>query len=819
MTAKNKKTGRRPATWNGEINYALVEGVRPPMYKAMKYWGKKPHNIWKQYIAHYCPPAGVVLDPFVGSGITAFEAAKIGRKAIALDLNPLSAFMIEVLASSFDEAAFLQAYRSIVDSIEMDRVYQRHYIRIIGEDKATVFNYRWYEGRITQVAIEAPGGKRSMVAPDAHDLEKAAEMRRLDIPFWYPGDKFPDTPSINHKFIRAIGGDKFEFLWTRRNLYLLSKLFDAILNQTNKNVRLCLLSGFIQTLHLTCKMVYPRSTASNRDFSGSWGRADYMIRRKSMEQNPLVVFSRSCVEKQGILSAMRDTSATFPNGISIYDITKAKGPRASASINYGIVDVADLANYLKGKSVDFIITDPPYAGLVRYLDLSLVWLVWLKRFDKKYDPDLLAEITIKRGKVDRGEYQRRLNNAFKQMHRVLKDDGKLVVTFHHKDLREWNDFVRAVRLSGFKFDKVTHQYNKRAGESNVANPYGTSASDFYIRCVKKREVDFTDDTSELGNFIIQKAIEIIAIRNEATPYDFIFSGLVPELLQAGLTQPTDSRCEVERILQSQVGLGKIFTRTPNTTSKAGDLWWFVDPTRHISHPDRPLKSRVEDTIVTLLRRKVAVRFDDVLSELFRTYPNGLTPDIRAVLPILEKYAFRSAGKWKIKPSVLKQSTQHTEMIRKILDIGRKVGMHTYTGRREQADTCEDGKILRDCSDVPSLIGLTKAYEGPALERLQMIDAIWLSPKEDSVKCVFEVENTTDFLSALHRASNLECAIPKIMVVPDDRESELLRTKDPLFVREFAAGNWRYTTYSVLGNLAGYSRPSMRELLAVSKDLN
>jgi adenine-specific DNA methylase len=90
---------------------------------------------------------------------------------------------------------------------------------------------------------------------------------------------------------------------------------------------------------------------------------------------------------------------------------------------------------------------------------------------------MMAEITIKDGQIDRDEYRRRLTNAFRQMHRVLKDDGKIVITFHHKEIKEWNEFVNAVRLSGFTFDKVTHQYNKRSGESNVANPYGTSGSD------------------------------------------------------------------------------------------------------------------------------------------------------------------------------------------------------------------------------------------------------------------------------------------------------------------------------------------------------
>jgi len=91
-----------------DINYPLVEETRPQMYRAMKYWGKKPHNIWSQYIDRYTPPGGLMADPFAGSAVAAIEAARLGRRAIAFDLNPLTAFIIEVTASAtrFDEDVF-----------------------------------------------------------------------------------------------------------------------------------------------------------------------------------------------------------------------------------------------------------------------------------------------------------------------------------------------------------------------------------------------------------------------------------------------------------------------------------------------------------------------------------------------------------------------------------------------------------------------------------------------------------------------------------------------------------------------------------------
>lgn len=801
-----------------DINYALVEGTRPPIYKAMKYWGKKPHNIWSTYIERYCPTDGLVLDPFVGSGIAAFEAAKLGRKCAAFDLNPLSGFFIESLATPLKEEAFLAEYEKIVAKIEVDAVYKKHFLTTYDSKPAVVYNYRWLWGDLSEVVLKTSDGEQARIPARDTDKVKIAAMKEIGIPYWYPKDNFPNTPSITHKFIKDLGGDSFADLWTRRNLYLLAQMFDEILKVKDTSVQLHLASGFIQTLHLTFRMVYPRSTESNRDFSGSWGRADYMIRRKQMEQNPLIVFQRSCIGKQGVLNALKDAKSQFPKGISVSDITTTRRLRKRSLINFGTVDVADLQQYLGDRSVDFIITDPPYAGLVYYLDLSLVWLVWLKKLDKKrYSPDLLAEITIKEGQIGRDEYRRRLINAFKEMHRVLKDDGKIVITFHHQKIKEWNEFVNAVRMSGFTFDKVTHQYNKRSGESNVANPYGTSGSDFYIRCVKQRDVDFTNDASGLEHFVVRKAIEIIARRNEPTPYNFIFDGLVPELLQAGHSHFTQSRDNVASMLKKHAGDGKVFCWKKNTDTKSGDIWWFNKPEKQISHPDRPLKDRVEDTIVALLRRKISVKLDDVLAELFREYPNGLTPDIRAVRAILEKYAFRSSGQWKIKDTTRSLVTKHTAAIEHIVQIAKRARQKSFVGRREQPEPCSTGKILRDiasCSMLDSLEG----FDEQQIDRISMIDVLWLTNDLSKVTAAFEVENSTNFTSALQRASNLEPSTLKFMVVPDDREGELLGMTDPLFVAAFHTYSWKYVTYSAIDKLAGYSKASLKELMSVSKDV-
>jgi len=284
------------------------------------------------------------------------------------------------------------------------------------------------------------------------------------------------------------------------------------------------------------------------------------------------------------------------------------------------------------------------------------------------------------------------------------------ITFHHQRLREWNDFVNAVKLAGFRFDKVTHQFNRRSGESNVSNPYGTSGVDFYIRCVKHRDVDFTDDQSGLSHFIIMKAIEIIVLRNEPTPYEFLVNGLIPELLQAGYMQPKEYQDELLRVLTKEEGEGKIFLRTPNNESKSGDIWWFNSPSEHITYPDLPLQDRVEQTIISMLRRKVSVRFDDVLGELFKTFPNGLTPDPRSITHTLEKYAYKSSTYWKIKQSTISAVTEHTVTIEKIAKIGSCSGYQIYIGKREQPEFLPDGTLLKSVATIHDLQMLQMEYQ-------------------------------------------------------------------------------------------------------------
>jgi len=82
------------------------------------YFTRQTWNVVQSYIKNFTKPDDLVLDPFGGSGITLVEALMTGRKAIHLDLNPLSAFMVKSLIAPVDKVAFLNSFSVIKNQFE-----------------------------------------------------------------------------------------------------------------------------------------------------------------------------------------------------------------------------------------------------------------------------------------------------------------------------------------------------------------------------------------------------------------------------------------------------------------------------------------------------------------------------------------------------------------------------------------------------------------------------------------------------------------------------------------------------------------------------
>lgn len=106
-TAPKKVVKTAPFSY---LDCSLLEEIPVKKRAAKRHFGvhgyftKQSWNVVNEYIKNFSQAGDLVLDPFGGSGVTAVEAMILNRKAIHLDLNPMSTFLIDALTVPVDLA-------------------------------------------------------------------------------------------------------------------------------------------------------------------------------------------------------------------------------------------------------------------------------------------------------------------------------------------------------------------------------------------------------------------------------------------------------------------------------------------------------------------------------------------------------------------------------------------------------------------------------------------------------------------------------------------------------------------------------------------
>ena len=100
------------------LNRQIPPEAHTPMYNFHKYWSRKTWNVVGKFIENYCPENGIVYDPFGGSGVTAMEALKRGRKVIISDLNPIASEITRLTIKPVNLTKLHEAYEKIEKKVK-----------------------------------------------------------------------------------------------------------------------------------------------------------------------------------------------------------------------------------------------------------------------------------------------------------------------------------------------------------------------------------------------------------------------------------------------------------------------------------------------------------------------------------------------------------------------------------------------------------------------------------------------------------------------------------------------------------------------------
>lgn len=450
----------------------LTEDTRPTLYRGLKYWGKKPHNVWRELIQQHTLENDVVYDPFAGSALTFFEAIKIKRKPVICDINPITLFLVEVYSKNYDIEKIKKIAQNIIKNCKTRKLYTLNYKTMCSSccREIDIYNYRWVDGGNKELSYKCPYCHHTIT--EQNNIRVYGEKLNL----WKPSFDLSTLASVNSSFIQKIGGSDISNLWTPRNLELLSLLFSEI-NKVEYPERDALMFAFLQIVHLTTKMCALRGKDANRPLSTSWGRPAYLGLKDFMEQNPIMQFERAINGKTGIINCLLSRDEYLPKysySTNIKDLSKVDG----------VILLKDSREVSKGFKSDLVITDPPYGSIIQYGELSQVWNVWLSKYDKRYIVSLDKEIIVNKN----NGYEQYIHNMTKVLtncRKILKPDSSIIITYNSNKTEDWIALKQAIYAASLCIEEKQIQVNKRSSEAQVSSKQGIAISDYYFSLSSK----------------------------------------------------------------------------------------------------------------------------------------------------------------------------------------------------------------------------------------------------------------------------------------------------------------------------------------------
>ncbi|GIV84226.1 MAG: hypothetical protein KatS3mg052_1233 [Candidatus Roseilinea sp.] len=172
-------------------------------------------------------------------------------------------------------------------------------------------------------------------------------------------------------------------------------------------------------------------------------------------------------------------------------VLQREGDGTSASVTRG--DGESLA--IGSRTMNCVVTDPPYFDAIAYGDISDYFYVWLKRGLGEVIPEALVTPLTPKGdeatalkhrhggdaeKAD-AHFKSKLAAVLAEAHRVLKPDGVISIMFAHQSTKAWTALIQALFDAGLSID-ATWPIDTEREVRSVALGASALASSITVSC-------------------------------------------------------------------------------------------------------------------------------------------------------------------------------------------------------------------------------------------------------------------------------------------------------------------------------------------------
>lgn len=316
------------------------------------------------------------------------------------------------------------------------------------------------------------------------------------------GEKTRELLNFNFKF--------FRMLFNERQLLCLSLLLSEIKKTDDNNIKELLVSSFSSSLeyhNLLCQYNY----GSKRSIINSFNYHAYPITMIPLENNVWGAKIGAGTFKsylKRLLEAKQYCNTPFEK-------YRREGKVVSKSINgekikgklastfeellqdknaMVLCRTSEDMSFIPDKSIDAVITDPPYYSNVMYSELADFFYVWLREALKDDYEEFKPELSPKLNEIVKNKVQGKgdqffidgITRVFKECHRVLKDDCPMVFTYHHKQSQAWAAILDAILKAGFYVSAMYPVTSEPAFNPHIKNK-DSIEYDAIIVCRKRTE--------------------------------------------------------------------------------------------------------------------------------------------------------------------------------------------------------------------------------------------------------------------------------------------------------------------------------------------
>ena len=313
----------------------------------------------------------------------------------------------------------------------------------------------------------------------------------------------------NTNQMRKHGYKRFRDLFNKRQLLCLGLLLKKINEIEDKESQFWLLlafSGMLEMNNMFCRYQANAYKICNIFFNHAYVPVSMPVENNiwgtELGTGTFVKTINKIIRGKSFCNDIYDIAIKEKNGKK--DVVKVHSDEVVSSIPVDSIEKLDTnkplllchdstdLSIIPKKSVDIVLTDPPFGANVMYSELIDFFHSWIYYSSLAYELGFTEPLSPKEKEVivnpihnkTQEDYERGLTGVFSECNRVLKDDGLFIFSFHDRSIDSWFSILKSIAMSGFDLIKSYPMHAETRTGAHTSNK-NSIALDIMLICKKK----------------------------------------------------------------------------------------------------------------------------------------------------------------------------------------------------------------------------------------------------------------------------------------------------------------------------------------------